>query len=319
MAYVPFGNIIDEIRNGADDDFEDSFDETYGDPNNINSIEDTKITMAFYFIVGTCIVLLLMVMIPYGWVWFIEDKRILSLWSPSWFPRTASEGRPQDAQGRLYNNNANANANANANVIDEATAANSSINSVGSGSEERGTELHEVSNSAYAKRLVIILTEEQKRSLFESVLTSRSAAEVDIMEERMEPLHHPPVADGDCTCDGNDNDNNTDENTTTTTAASIVIPDGSPSSTTTPDGNNTACCPICIQDIQVGERVCHSKRKNCKHDFHLDCMLEWLGTGSTVCPYCRREIFTKAMLEKAYWKQQRQEQKQKNPKKHRGV
>lgn len=331
---VPFGNLIDSINNAADDDFEDSFDETYGDPTN-QPVDVSNLTWGFIFIGAICLLLLIITMIGYGWIWYAT--RMLKWCCPCCFRRqTAADGDPRDSQGGSSSNNNN-------NVpYDTSTAANSSNNSVDNDSDEEGQtelELQVVrNNSTYAKRLVRILTDEQKRSLFSSVLKSRTATEADIMEGKEEQqLHHPPVADCGCTCDSNENGNNdnddentgenSDENATTTTTASIVIPDGSPLPTaTTANGNNnnnnnTACCPICIQDIEVGDRICHSKRKTCRHLFHLDCMLEWVGTGSTLCPVCRREIFTKAMLEKAYRDQQKQEQQQqkKKPKKNNPV
>jgi hypothetical protein len=326
---VPFGNLIDRINNAGDDDFEDSFDETYGDPTN-QPADVSNLTWGFVFIGAICVLLLVITMIGYGWIWYA--KRMLKWCCPCLFRRrTAQEGDPQDSQGGSNNNNSV--------LYDTPTAANSSNNSVDnvsdSSAEEGELELQVVlNNSTYAKRLVRILTDEQKRSLFSSVLINRTATEADIMEGREEQqFHHPPVAVCGCTRDseddgnddGNSNDENTGENsdenatTTTTTATSIVIPDGSPLATTTDAthgiGNNNACCPICIQDIEVGDTICHSKRKTCRHLFHLDCMLEWVGTGSTLCPVCRREIFTKFMLEIAYRDQQRQEQQQKQKKK----
>lgn len=148
-------------------------------------------------------------------------------------------------------------------------------------------------NANYAKRVVRILTEEQKRNLFASVLQIRMATESDTLQEREETQVVPT----------------TDEENPKNTAESNVVADGS-----TPSTNiDTTCCPICIQDIKIGDRVFHCT--NCHNIFHADCMLGWLGTGSTLCPYCRREIYTRSMLEEAYQSLQEQ-QRPKSKKKH---
>jgi len=288
---VPFGSLVDQIQNKADDDFESSFDETYGDPMHSDNLQDgiTLIGRTLAVLVLIVGILFLVALFHYGCScsWFGRNrgnnnegflKGSMSLCCPRWFPRNSLEGDPQDLQGQ---------SNSNANVLDDPTATDTMINynsSDSDSSEDGGIELIENKLS--------VMTAEQKRSLFASVLDTRMATEADISEGTEKKYDV--------------NENEYENNTTSVTAKSIVIPDGSPQPPSDDDNNTTTCCPICIQDIKVGDRVCHSKRKNCHHMFHLDCILEWLGTGSTLCPYCRRDIFTRAMLEEALRNQQQQ-------------
>lgn len=45
-------------------------------------------------------------------------------------------------------------------------------------------------------------------------------------------------------------------------------------------------CPICWETFKVKEKVCWSRNVNCRHGFHLDCMLVWLKDHEQ-CPLCR--------------------------------
>jgi len=301
---LPFGSLIDRIRGNADDDF----DPSYGDTNDEESNRE-----AIFMIGMTVFFLVLLVICKYGCIWFIDAvilcefrrswrnnsnesflKRALFSCCPRIFPPNSSDGDLPNSDGRNSNNS---------DVVDDATATNTSDSDT---SDDGGMELME-QNANYAKRVVRILTEEQKRSLFASVLHIRTATEADTgtggqhlladtLQEREETQMAPT----------------TDEENQKTTAESIVVPDGSASATNSDD----ACCPICIQDIKLGDRVCQCK--HCHHVFHADCIVGWLGTGSTLCPYCRCELYTRSMLEEAYRRQQEQERPKKQ-KKHRNV
>lgn len=55
-----------------------------------------------------------------------------------------------------------------------------------------------------------------------------------------------------------------------------------------------AVCPICLDVYKVGDDVCFSRNAECPHEFHLDCMLDWLMMVSSEerecrddCPLCR--------------------------------
>lgn len=73
--------------------------------------------------------------------------------------------------------------------------------------------------------------------------------------------------------------------------------DNVPSSTTqiTPSRSETnemfassACCPICIEEFEPGERLRVLPR--CKHLFHIDCILPWLTERQGCCPQCRTPV-----------------------------
>lgn len=335
-SFIPFQSVADKIKNIGDDDFEPLFDESYGDP----SFPDDDTKTGLSLVLMTLLFLFVLVILRYCCALFIDYvvlcelrnrrnndegffRRTLSLCCPRYFPPNSAEGNRQDLEGG--SNNAN-------NLRDDGTATNTSTHSDSSDSdddEEQGMELAE-RNSRYARRLVRILTVDQKRTLFASVLDTRTATEADILQGRKEEPHVPPSNENSATvaasaaaesigvpdgvsqpttsacCHGSEC-----ENTPSSAVELMDIPDGSPLPTAptvySQSLGDTACCPICIQDIKVGDKVCQSKRNNCRHLFHLDCILEWLGTGSTLCPYCRREIFTRAMLSDAYRNMQRQQ------------
>jgi len=287
-GFVPFQSFWDFLRNKNDDEFENSFDETYGDPN--RSVDDSTrrglmlILLALFF-------LFLLVLFRYCCFWIIDHvimcdhcqrnhgfiRRNLSRCCPRWFPPVAPQPQadPEDAQGQ-------------SNDDDDHSYYSS---------DEGGTELVE-RNASYSRSLVRKLTEEQKRTIFSAILDSRKATTADISEEKRDQKQarqQQPCSDGlDIE----------EASTTSNASSSIAISDGSPLpiSLDERDENNHACCPICIQDIEVGDQVYHCN--HCQHLFHFDCMLGWVGTGSTLCPYCRREIVSRKMLEQAYRKLQ---------------
>jgi len=284
-SFVPFQSFWDFLRNKNDDEFENSFDETYGDPN--RSDDDTT-RRGLSLILLSVIFLFLLVLFRYCCFWIIDyvimcDHRRhnqgflrhnLSRCFPCWFPPVAPQPQTdtEDAEGRSND--------------DDDDHSNSG--------EEGGTELVE-RNASYARRLVRKLTEEQKRSIFSSILDSRKATKADISEQRRDRKH----GEQQSSTDGLDSE---EASATSNASSSIAVSDGSPLPTSL-DGsgeNNHSCCPICIQDIKAGDQVYHCN--HCHHLFHFDCMLGWVGTGSTLCPYCRREIVSRKMLEQAYRK-----------------
>jgi len=57
-------------------------------------------------------------------------------------------------------------------------------------------------------------------------------------------------------------------------------------------------CPICITDFEEGDEVVHLT--TCEHKFHVHCLSQWLSRNKKDCPYCRKEILTKEMIEEAH-------------------
>lgn len=47
-------------------------------------------------------------------------------------------------------------------------------------------------------------------------------------------------------------------------------------------------CPICLDEILLGENLALT---NCKHKFHLDCILE--NGKNAPCPLCRKSLLNK--------------------------
>ena len=299
-GFIPFQGAVDKIQNSADDDFEPSFDECYGDPDCDDGGDGISGMTLIWLTTGF---LALLVVLRYGCVWFIDtfvlceftrnrgNQSLLKRCCPYFFPR-----RLPDASDTTDVRPSN-----NSNVIDDVTATNTSRHSTNSDSdsssdddsEDGGVELTE-RNCIYTKRLLRILTEKQKQSIFASLLRNRIATTADISEGGEESIKQKK-------------DNNSDSSEKTSNSVeSISIPDGSSSN------EDTACCPICIQNINVGDSIYQCKK--CHKVFKWDCILEWVETGSTLCPYCRREIYTRAMLEEAYLKERKE-----LPKKQRGV
>eukprot|EP00602_Paraphysomonas_sp_CaronLab_P000885 CAMPEP_0185031734 /NCGR_PEP_ID=MMETSP1103-20130426/19358_1 /TAXON_ID=36769 /ORGANISM="Paraphysomonas bandaiensis, Strain Caron Lab Isolate" /LENGTH=186 /DNA_ID=CAMNT_0027567357 /DNA_START=595 /DNA_END=1155 /DNA_ORIENTATION=- len=52
-------------------------------------------------------------------------------------------------------------------------------------------------------------------------------------------------------------------------------------------GGGDSTCPICLNDMAVGEKV---RVMPCKHVFHSQCVDEWLRVNAS-CPTCRMSIF----------------------------
>ena len=52
--------------------------------------------------------------------------------------------------------------------------------------------------------------------------------------------------------------------------------------------DHTSKCYLCLMAYTQGEEVAFSKNNKCKHQFHKDCIVEWL-MKRTACPCCREE------------------------------
>jgi hypothetical protein len=40
-------------------------------------------------------------------------------------------------------------------------------------------------------------------------------------------------------------------------------------------------CAVCMGDFEAGQQI---QRLPCKHEFHADCIQQWLTTSSHICP-----------------------------------
>ncbi|CAB9520819.1 Zinc finger (C3HC4-type RING finger) family protein [Seminavis robusta] len=56
-------------------------------------------------------------------------------------------------------------------------------------------------------------------------------------------------------------------------------------------------CSICLVEFAVGDTAVTAER--CSHTFHHKCIVDWLGTHQTDCPYCRTQMVSPEALETA--------------------
>ena len=55
-----------------------------------------------------------------------------------------------------------------------------------------------------------------------------------------------------------------------------------------PPRNFTTACSICLEALFAGTSAITAPP--CGHEFHSDCLLEWLGNSQTTCPMCRADV-----------------------------
>ncbi|CAN8258019.1 unnamed protein product [Cochlearia groenlandica] len=61
-------------------------------------------------------------------------------------------------------------------------------------------------------------------------------------------------------------------------------------STTTSFRDGTESCAICLEDMSESEKKPICELPNCKHLFHEECLVTWLGRHNS-CPLCRQAIY----------------------------
>jgi hypothetical protein len=51
-------------------------------------------------------------------------------------------------------------------------------------------------------------------------------------------------------------------------------------------------CAICLREYAAGDVLAASGagRGGCPHSFHRDCVVDWIRTGKSTCPICRRKF-----------------------------
>lgn len=78
-------------------------------------------------------------------------------------------------------------------------------------------------------------------------------------------------------------------------------PSGLEDSESETDEYHGSICAICLSAFADGQEVCSSKHKVCNHEFHLDCMVQWLQTrrSELACPLCRAPYTTNDTLDGA--------------------
>ena len=53
------------------------------------------------------------------------------------------------------------------------------------------------------------------------------------------------------------------------------------------DNKYNNLCPICFDNIIYDENII---RLNCNHNYHIDCIKEWLCKNSNTCPLCKESV-----------------------------
>ena len=80
----------------------------------------------------------------------------------------------------------------------------------------------------------------------------------------------------------NDNESSHDDRDRDGDQASIACSSSSLSSSS----SQAPSCTICMEEFVVGDYVCVPTNERCQHNFHMDCMKDWL-LCHTRCPICR--------------------------------
>ena len=55
----------------------------------------------------------------------------------------------------------------------------------------------------------------------------------------------------------------------------------------TDENDEAACCAICLEEFELGEKV---RVLPCGHKFHEDCLIPWLTERHASCPLCKMDV-----------------------------
>lgn len=310
MSNIPFSSLVDKIRNGNDNDID-------------NDDDDDNAFIGLTLILIIVLFLFALVAIRFLCNCFFIDMVLLSDYSTI-----------RKLKERLLFLLCCCRTTGNDNNDDDDT----SNNSDGGSNNDDALEMANTTDSALAiKDILMCLTSTQKRDVLSSVLVSKMVTENDLNDWKSNsgtsiitiPDGGPTVVAASAAIAMKEQGNTQEENSSLTSLSSSPSLLSSSSSSlqqtmaleeqeqgNSCDDNNdddqeqeqlNFCCPICINDIKVGEQIyiCHNHTTSEKHNnidcrhhhhFHLHCIVDWLSTGSTVCPYCRRVILTQDMV-----------------------
>jgi len=345
--FVPFGNLLDQIRSGGRSENDDMFvaedNNSYfyngndGNDNNITIDDDDDDALIGLILIAIVVVFLFALVVIRLCCNFLIDVFVLSNFSA--IMKLKQQYLAIFHHRRRISINTSVNANASASTTDEEedehaqqgrrTFLDDLDDNDGDDNDDDDDDEDEDDTSTVemiaTKNLLLGLTPTEKRDILSSVLVSKMVTENDLNYWMSKTLSSRStiVDDEDAVIIWNDLEAGKSSSTGILTSSKAIA---TTTTTTNARSNNKnsdddndgeklvlLCCPICINDIKVGEQICHSKHNNnidCRrhHHFHLNCLLDWLSTGSTICPYCRSVIVTQNILQQKITQQQQQKE-----------
>jgi hypothetical protein len=90
-----------------------------------------------------------------------------------------------------------------------------------------------------------------------------------------QPGNHKKEAEEEDEEEDDDKDDNKDVKASSATTSSLME-----------DDLQSPACPICMEPFRPGDAVCLPTNERCNHNFHVECMKDWLMKHAQ-CPCCR--------------------------------
>jgi hypothetical protein len=323
MSRIPFSSLVDKIRNGNDNDIDNDDD----DDNAMIGLTLILIVVVFLFalvairFLCNCFIIDIIVLSDYSTIRKFKEKLLFLLCCC----RTTSSdnNNDDDDDDDTSNNSDDGNNNNNDDALEMMNTANSDTTMNGILMGLTSKQKRDIISSVLVSKMV---TENDLNDW--KLKSSGTSSTVTI------PDGGPSVTDMKESTDTQENSSLTSLSSSSSPSSSSSSSSSSLQQTIASedqeqeqgnscdndDNNNNdqeqeqeqeqeqlnGCCPICINDIKVEEQIyiCHSHTTSKKHNnidchhhhFHLHCLVDWLSTGSTVCPYCRRVILTQDMV-----------------------